>query len=109
MLHRTRTDLFWHFRIQVTSQWAEEDSSALIIHLYTTLCIQLLHYTLLILSLAGVFGFDPAMYTVDENVATPPPFVVCVRLMQGVLRDGEMVQINLTVVQGVALGGDAMG
>ena len=47
------------------------------------------------------------MYTVDENVAG---FLsVCVRLLDGILRAGESVQLDVTVVQGVALGGDAMG
>ena len=47
------------------------------------------------------------MHTVAENVAGP--LSVCVRLLQGALRAGESVQLDVTVAQGVALGGDAMG
>ena len=59
------------------------------------------------ISLAGIFGFVPAMDTVDENLARP--FTVCVELIQGALRSGESVPLNVAVTQGVALGGDAIG
>ena len=62
---------------------------------------------LLVLSFVGIFGFEQASYTVDENIAGDLP--VCVRLLQGALRDGESVQLDVTVTQGVPLGGDAMG
>ena len=75
------------------------------------MCIQLmtieLTSCLLVLSLAGTFGFEPASYTVDENIAGD--LSVCVELLQGALRDGESVQLDVTVTQGVPLGGDAMG
>ena len=36
-------------------------------------------------------------------------FNVCVRRLQGILLAGTMVQIDLTLTQGVALGGTAEG
>ena len=59
------------------------------------------------ISLTGTFGFVPATDTVDENTAGP--FSVCVELIQGALRSGETVSLDVSVSQGVALGGDAVG
>ena len=44
----------------------------------------------------------------DEN-ATPGTFQVCVRLLVGQISGGETIPIDLTLTQGVALGGTAEG
>ena len=56
--------------------------------------------------MTGVFGFDPPSYSELEDVGTVD---VCVRLLQDTVAAETVVQIDLTLTQGVALGGTAEG
>ncbi|CAI8003364.1 hypothetical protein GBAR_LOCUS3626, partial [Geodia barretti] len=48
-------------------------------------------------------GFQPATYTVQENIS-PNPFQVCVRLLEGQLAMNQFVRVALTLVPGTAQG-----
>ena len=56
--------------------------------------------------LTGIFGFDPPSYSDMEDVGT---IDVCVRRFQGIVVAGNVIRIDLTLIQGVSLGGDAEG